>query len=151
VPTLVGVAFLLGYFGQVRPLLAGSFSAPGIPRPSSPRIGPNRLRLLARTPRTRASVAALDKLTGKTVWVSTFGDKASYSSIVVGSACEVKQYVAFTAATVVGLRAADGELLWRYAEPAHHPDWGDVNVATPIFANDSVERIRAPEPTKRVG
>jgi outer membrane protein assembly factor BamB len=85
-----------------------------------------------------ASIVALDKTTGRTVWAAAIDDKASYSSIVKGTAVGVEQYVAFTYDGVVGLRAADGKLLWRYEEPDHSADWGDVNVMTPIFSEGTV-------------
>jgi len=87
---------------------------------------------------TGATVAALDKTTGKTIWAARLGDKASYSSIVVGTAGDVKQYVAFTADRVVGLAARDGKLLWDYKEPDHSAEWGDVNVMTPIWSGGAV-------------
>lgn len=85
-----------------------------------------------------ASIAALDKATGRTVWASKLGDRASYSWIIRASACGVDQYVAYTADGVVGVRAADGGLLWRYKEPDHTADWGDVNVMTPVWSGESV-------------
>lgn len=95
-------------------------------------------RLLCTPGGPKGSMAALDKKTGKTVWASRFGDKASYSSIVKASTGGVDQYVAFTADGVVGVRAEDGKFLWRYKEPAHSADWGDVNVMTPIWYEGSV-------------
>ena len=86
----------------------------------------------------KATLAALDKATGRTEWASTFGDLASYSSIVKASAGGIDQYVAFTADGVVGVDARDGKLLWRYKEPDHSADWGDVNVATPIWSEGTV-------------
>ncbi|MHC4198360.1 MAG: PQQ-binding-like beta-propeller repeat protein [Planctomycetota bacterium] len=86
----------------------------------------------------KGSIAALDKKTGATVWASMLGDKASYSSIIKVSTGGVDQYVAFTFEGVVGVRADGGELLWRYKEPAHTAEWGNVNVMTPIWFEGSV-------------
>ena len=86
----------------------------------------------------KGSIAALDKATGKTVWASKFGDKASYSSIVKASVGGVKQYVAFTFEGVVGVAADSGKLLWRYRKPGHTAEWGNVNVMTPIWSDETV-------------
>jgi len=86
----------------------------------------------------RASVAALDKLTGKTVWAAPLGDLASYSSLVAATIGGVKQYVGFSADSVLGVDARDGTLLWRYTEPDHTDDWGDVNVMTPVVSEGTV-------------
>lgn len=86
----------------------------------------------------KGSIAALEKATGKTIWASKFGDKASYSSIVKASAGGVKQYVAFTFEGVVGVAADGGKLLWRYRKPGHTADWGNVNVMTPVWSDGTV-------------
>ena len=86
----------------------------------------------------KGTIVALDKMTGKVIWASKFEDKASYSSVVKTELAGVKQYVAFTNANVVGVAVEDGKLLWRYKEPAHRADWGDVNVMTPVVSGDTV-------------
>lgn len=86
----------------------------------------------------KGTIVALDKATGRTVWASGLGDRASYSSVIRASAGGVDQYVAYTADGVVGVRAADGGLLWRYGAPDHTADWGDVNVMTPVWSGESV-------------
>lgn len=78
---------------------------------------------------SKATVAALHKTTGETVWESPIGDGAAYSSIVIVSPGGNKQYVQFTAAGVIGLRWRDGALLWRYNAPAN----ATANIATPVF------------------
>ena len=95
-------------------------------------------RLICTPGGPKGSIVALDKAGGKVVWAARIGDKASYSSIVKAELAGVKQYVAFTAASVVGVRADDGKLLWRYKEPAHYADWGEVNVMTPIVSGGTV-------------
>ena len=95
-------------------------------------------RLLCTPGGPKGAIVALDKASGKTVWAAKIGDKASYSSIVKAEICGVTQYVAFTAASVVAVAADGGKLLWRYTEPAHHADWGDVNVMTPIVSGATV-------------
>ena len=86
----------------------------------------------------KGTVVALNKMTGKTIWASQFGEKASYSSMIKVSHEGVKQYIAFTSAAVVGIRAEDGKLLWRYTNPAPHESWGEVNVMVPIWSDGHV-------------
>ena len=86
----------------------------------------------------KGAVVAMDKMTGETLWTSSFTDKASYSSILKVLHEGVEQYVGFSFEAVVGIRAKDGKLLWRYKEPAHHADWGNVNVMVPIWSDGHV-------------
>lgn len=86
----------------------------------------------------KGTVVALDKMTGKTIWASKFGDKASYSSLVKISHEGVDQYAGFTSDAVIGVGAADGKPLWRYTKPAHQADWGDVNVMVPVWSDGMV-------------
>ena len=82
----------------------------------------------------QATLVALDKVTGETVWVSPVGDGAGYSSVVAAMINGAKQYVQFTATGVIGVDSSDGALLWRYDAPAN----GTANVATPIVSGNAV-------------
>ena len=78
-------------------------------------------------------VVALNKQTGKEVWATTlpaYGeekgrnganlvDGAGYASIMISNGGGVKQYVQLVGRGVIGLRASDGQLLWRYAGVAN--------------------------------
>lgn len=77
-----------------------------------------------------ASVVALDKKTGKAVWKSQ-NDPAGYSSPILVETGSVRQIVVFTAVGVMGLRANNGDFLWRYDKVAN----GTANIATPIYSN----------------
>ena len=81
-----------------------------------------------------ASVAALDKATGKTVWKGGGSDKPGYSTPVAATIGGRKQYVVFNGAALVGVDAADGKLLWRLPWKTDY----DVNAATPVVAGDTV-------------
>ncbi len=94
-------------------------------------------RLLCTPGGDRATIAALDKMTGRTLWTSPIGDPASYASIIKVSCHGVAQYVQFTGNGVVGVDAADGKLLWRYDESAY-TKYGGINIATPVWADDTV-------------
>jgi outer membrane protein assembly factor BamB len=84
----------------------------------------------------QATLVALDKKTGATVWKAQVprGDSAEYSSIVAADVEGQRQYIQFMKAGVVGVAARDGKYLWRYDQPAN----GTANCATPIFHANEV-------------
>jgi outer membrane protein assembly factor BamB len=108
-----------------------------------------------------ATIVALDKLTGKTVWKSKVpgaggaggpgggsgrpgrpggfggfgGSGAAYASPIAIDTAGQRQYVQITARTLVGVAAADGKLLWTYDRPANRPG---INCTTPIYHDGHV-------------
>jgi len=85
-----------------------------------------------------AALVALDRKTGKKLWQAKIEDcgGSGYSSVVKCKAGGVDQYVTVLGKTggAVGVRAADGKLLWRHAGVA-----GKVaNIPTPIVRGDYV-------------
>ncbi len=87
----------------------------------------------------QGAIAALDRETGETVWTSSgLTDRAGYSSLVAvdleDGAESLRVIVGFTARAGVGVRAADGELLWHYREPSNRT----ANAATPIYSDGLV-------------
>src|SRR5262249_15051112 len=65
---------------------------------------------------SQGTLAALRKDTGVLVWRSKgFTDAAQYSSLTVAVIDGVRQYIQLTAASVAGISARDGSLLWRAA------------------------------------
>jgi outer membrane protein assembly factor BamB len=82
-----------------------------------------------------ASIVALDKMTGKTIWTTKeLSDEAGYSSCVVADVQGVHSIVGFTGRAGVGVRAADGKLMWRY-EPVSNRT---ANIATPVVYDNKV-------------
>jgi outer membrane protein assembly factor BamB len=89
-----------------------------------------------------ATMAAVDKLTGKPIWqteeVPFLGEKgrdgAGYSSIVVSNGAGVKQYVQLMGRGLVGIRASDGKFLWGYNRVANNV----ANISTPVVQGDFV-------------
>jgi outer membrane protein assembly factor BamB len=82
-----------------------------------------------------AGMVKLDKMTGKTVWTAKdLSDAAGYSSIIAADVQGVRTYMTFTSEAGVGVRAADGKLLFRYPNAANRT----ANIATPIFSNNKV-------------
>ncbi len=87
------------------------------------------------TPGARdATMVALDKNSGKVVWKSAIGDSAGYSSPIVAQVGDIRHFIQLTAQGVVGVRASDGKLLWRYDKVANRT----ANIATPIYRDPYV-------------
>jgi outer membrane protein assembly factor BamB len=69
------------------------------------------------TPGSGTGMLALNRTTGETIWeCKEFGDSAGYSSIVPTEVGGVRQYVQQTMESALGVRAADGKLLWKVGE-----------------------------------
>jgi outer membrane protein assembly factor BamB len=82
-----------------------------------------------------AGMAALDKMTGKTIWTSKeLSDEAGHASVIAGDVQGVRTLMTLTAEAGVGVRASDGKLMWRYQPVAN----STANVATPIFSDNKV-------------
>jgi len=78
----------------------------------------------------KVSMVALDRQTGKVVWeCKGAGDRPGYASPILVAYKGLKQIVTVISASVVGVRASDGKLLWRYP----HKVYADENITTPIF------------------
>ena len=74
-----------------------------------------------------ASLVALDRRTGKTVWKSP-GRPSAYASFIVATLGGVRQIVGYDATTLGGWDPATGRRLWELRPPEE----GDYNVPTPI-------------------
>jgi outer membrane protein assembly factor BamB len=101
----------------------------GIPRwgySESPLIDGDRL--IVQPGGRGASVVALNKNDGKLIWKSQ-SDGAAYSSAIAFGSGNTRTILHLTEDGAVGLRASNGELLWRYTKVANRT----ANVATPIF------------------
>jgi outer membrane protein assembly factor BamB len=82
-----------------------------------------------------AGMAALDKMTGKTIWVAKeLNDQAAYSSPIVADVQGVRTIMNLTAQAGVGVRASDGRLMWRHTSVSN----GTANIATPVFFDNKV-------------
>ena len=82
-----------------------------------------------------AGMAALDKMTGKTVWVSKeLSDRAGYSSPIVADVQGVRTIMTLTGEAGVGVRASDGKLMWRHTAVSNRT----ANIATPVFFDNKV-------------
>src|SRR6185436_2137355 len=86
---------------------------------------------------SNATIVALNKNTGETIWKCAVpdGGDASYSSVVNFTADGVKQYVQFLQAGLVGVDAKTGKLLWRYEKSAKG---SPAVIITPLVSGDVI-------------
>jgi outer membrane protein assembly factor BamB len=100
-------------------------------------------RLICTPGNNESVLAALDKKTGDVIWKTQVQpgqldgrghDGAGYSSIVIGNAGGVKQYVTMIGKGVIGVDAATGKPLWFYGSTGN----GTASIPTPIIAGDYV-------------
>jgi outer membrane protein assembly factor BamB len=104
-------------------------------------------RLIVTPGGSQGTVAVLDKLTGLLIWRSkAVVDKAHYSSAILADVDGVRQVIQFTGGTgskrsedrtpsrVIGLDAANGDLLWDYDKPGNPT----ASVCTPIYHDGHV-------------
>jgi outer membrane protein assembly factor BamB len=92
-------------------------------------------RLIVTPGGRQAGIVALNKTDGRTLWTSKeLSDGAGYSSCLAVDVQGIRTILGFTEAAAVGVRAADGKLLWRYEKVANRT----ANIATPVFFDDRV-------------
>lgn len=96
----------------------------------------------------KGMVVALNKMTGEEIWASTlpsYGDEiglngknlkdgAGYASAIISNAAGIKQYVQLVGRGLIGVRASDGKLLWRYDRVSN----GTANIPTAIVDGDYI-------------
>lgn len=78
-----------------------------------------------------ATLVALNKQTGATVWKSAIaeGDAAGYASAIAVEVGGARQYVQFLAKGLVGIDAKTGKFLWRYDRTRD----AQATIPTPVF------------------
>jgi len=82
-----------------------------------------------------AGMAALDKMTGATLWVAKeLSDEQGYSSPVVADVQGIRTIMTLTGNAGIGVRATDGKVMWRYTNAANNT----ANATTPVYANGKV-------------
>jgi len=81
------------------------------------------------------SLAALDKRTGRTVWVCKgAGAKPGYCSPIAFTYKGLRQIVTVMATAIVGVHAGTGKLLWQ----VRHTSPFDENITSPVFHDGHV-------------
>ena len=81
----------------------------------------------------RASVVAINKMDGKTLW-QNHNDEAGYSSPMLLRTGSLQQVVFFTGQRALAVDPRDGRLLWTYNRASN----GTANIATPIVRGNRV-------------
>jgi outer membrane protein assembly factor BamB len=82
-----------------------------------------------------ATMVALDKNTGATVWkTDEWTDDTGYSSPIVADINGVRQYIQQSSKGVAGIRAEDGKLLWKVAVPGY----STAVIPTPVYRDNMV-------------
>ena len=103
-------------------------------------------------------IAALDKMSGATIWTSQeLSDRAGYASTIIADVQGVRTVMTLTAEAGVGVRALDGQLMWRYRRVGLDPiSWtlSERRIRCPRWPNQpgtgdpagSLMRSSKPEP-----
>ena len=98
-------------------------------------------RLICTPGGPEATIVALDKKTGRTLWQSAMPpigeagrDGAGYSSAVVAEIAGVRQYVQMLGRGVIGVDAETGRFLWGYNRIANRV----ANITRPVVRGDYV-------------
>jgi outer membrane protein assembly factor BamB len=106
-------------------------SVPGWGFSESPLIDGDRLIVM---PGGRgASLVSLNKRDGSLQW-KTGSDRAGYSSAILATVGGVRQVLALSAESAIGVQEDNGELLWHYNRVSNRT----ANVATPIYHDGAV-------------
>lgn len=80
-----------------------------------------------------AAVVALNKKTGAVVWKGGGSDIPGYATPVVATLNGRKQYLVFTAKNLIGVDAANGNVLWQVGWETKY----DINAATPLVVGSN--------------
>jgi outer membrane protein assembly factor BamB len=90
-------------------------------------------RILVNAGGRRASIVAINKADGATLW-QQHSDGAGYSSPMLMRTGSLNQVIFFTESRTLAVDPRDGRLLWSYAKAAN----GTANIATPIVRGTRV-------------
>ena len=90
-------------------------------------------RILVNAGGRRASIVAINKADGATLW-QQHSDAAGYSSPMLLRTGSLNQVIFFTDSRTLAVDARDGRLLWSYPKAAN----GTANIATPIVRGTRV-------------
>jgi outer membrane protein assembly factor BamB len=90
-------------------------------------------RLILNAGGRRASIVALNKQDGKTLW-QNHNDEAGYSSPMLLRTGSLQQVVFFTGQRALAVDPRDGRLLWSYNRASN----GTANIATPVVRGNRV-------------
>jgi hypothetical protein len=93
------------------------------------------------------NVVALDRHTGEQIWAcSGNGEAATYNSPILVETETLRLVIAMTAASIMGIDAATGELYWR----VEHTQGNNIHANTPLHADGKV-LVASPDPKSTSG
>ena len=90
---------------------------------------------------SKASVVAYDKISGKLLWsAKSLGGQRAYASSMLIERNNLKIVLAQTCNDLIGINAANGDVLWNFnVEPFHtFPNGKGVNTNDPIYSNGEI-------------
>jgi len=87
----------------------------------------------------KATMVALEKDTGEVVWASkSIGDKPAYCSPTAIERGGKTIIITVVAGHIIGVNAADGEILWSYACSQYQPKVKGINTNTPLYHDGEI-------------
>jgi hypothetical protein len=117
--------------------LVDDFGSPGVKWGFAESVLIDGKKLICTPGAPGAMMVALDKLDGSPIWkcASRAGNPVpGYASPLVADVAGTRQYITYTGAGVVGVRASDGAFLWGNDSTANTP----ANCTTPLLIRDYV-------------
>jgi len=92
-------------------------------------------RLICTPGGAQAGVVALDRKTGKTIWVCKgVREKSGYCSPILLKRGSQEIIVSMTAKSLIGIDWETGKLLWRFA----HPSAYDIHAVAPVYEDGRI-------------
>ncbi|MHC4632494.1 MAG: outer membrane protein assembly factor BamB family protein, partial [Planctomycetota bacterium] len=86
-----------------------------------------------------ATIVALDKMTGETVWISKgLSEKSCYSSLILIERGGNRLVATMTEDSVVGVNADTGKVLWLDKFEEYQEEPKDINPVTPVYCDGCV-------------
>jgi outer membrane protein assembly factor BamB len=83
---------------------------------------------------SKATMVALNKKTGETIWASkSIGEKSAYCSPILIERGGTKLIVTMTENSIIGVDAEDGNMLWQYDCEKYQGEPKDINPNTPVY------------------
>jgi len=84
----------------------------------------------------QATMVALNKNSGDVIWKAAApgNPRAGYSSPIIATVGNVRQYITFTSNSVIGVNATSGNVMWGNTSSAN----GTANASAPVFAKNHV-------------
>jgi outer membrane protein assembly factor BamB len=116
--------------------LMQDFGSPGVKWGFSESVLIDGPRLICTPGAPGAMMVALNKLDGTPVWkcAAPGNPVPGYASPILADIAGTRQYITYTGAGVVGVRANDGQVLWGNNSTAHTP----ANCTTPLLIRDHI-------------